>query len=359
MSRPHTGARDARRSTQHGVPVSGSRASDEGKGHGANALQKAERDQRASAIAAKMAEDREEKREDMRRQRIVALDAKLTKLRQALRQRQNEDLSEMGARIKEQVEETRAKMRALEQEIEDETNLLRSPNWLKSVHDQRRRDALAALAGAQGKEGSPEQLAAAAELDAMMAHTSVEDVSEEDVWTGSNEEIAEAQDTILRLEKNVQRLTERLQTPFLTDATKVSIESKISNSQEIKEKLQTRIDTTMKERFAESIRHLHELPARPSSSWVSLQLLKQQHGHLLERLHPLLGSKLPEAKAIWNALIARHKLGSQDDNRESLPLRDVRFCLIELGYCDGIVDNAIVNHKCESSISFDDFAQLL
>ena len=81
--------------------------------------------------------------------------------------------------------------------------------------------------------------------------------------------------------------------------------------------------------------------------------------------------KMPETRAIWNALLARRCAPIQDNRTvitNSIPYTDIRQALVELGYCDEVVDSALLDtvpvpqddgDSSKSLIPFDEFRQLL
>ena len=89
--------------------------------------------------------------------------------------------------------------------------------------------------------------AALAELEAMNQENATE-VAPAEIWGGTNEEIKAAKDTIASMELKIERLSERLKAPFMSETTKASIEAEIQKSQDIKHKLQGNVDRTMERR---------------------------------------------------------------------------------------------------------------
>ena len=246
---------------------------------------------RIKELADELAREQEERAEEGRRQRIAALTLKLSALRGQIVQAeivpeaalQAADASEMEGECGAQMSRMRSEVDAMEKAIEDQLAAMKTPGWLQSAHKELRRAAIAALA--KHDDGSPAQEAAAPEAAGEEERSDGEHgENEQEVWTGSDEEIAQAQETIAALHKKIERLTERIdQAQFMSDATKDMVAGEILKAKELRARLQAKIDGTMHER---KVARLYTLPARPSSSWINLQLLKKQHATLLAHLKP-------------------------------------------------------------------------
>lgn len=246
---------------------------------------------RIKELADELAREQEEREEEGRQQRIAELTLKMSALRgQIIRDEivpedtlQTTDTSGMEGECGAQMSRMRSEVDAMEKVIKDQLAAMRTPGWLESAHAERRRAALAALAKLD--DGSPAQAAAAAALAGEEERSDVEHgENEQETWTGSEEEIAQAHEMIVALDRKIARLTERMDNaPFMSAATKAVVAGEILKAKETTGRLHANIDRTMHER---KVARLHTLPARPSSSWINLQLLKKQHATLLAHLEP-------------------------------------------------------------------------
>jgi len=232
-------------------------------------LEQAAKSKRVVELAAEMARERETKREEERNKRIGTIDAKFRKIRQAVAwpwtgRLLDPSMSGWQEECAKRMEKTRDETKALEQAIQDSAALMQRPGWLKSAHEERRKQALAVVQTHE-KGGA----------DRGAHETAAE---EQEGWTGTDEEILEAQSTIERLEEKIRRLRERCDAAFMSEGTRAAIVNEIQKSAEMKDNLEKRVSKTMHHR-ADQRRRV--LPARPSSSWINLELLKRQHASLL------------------------------------------------------------------------------
>ena len=132
-------------------------------------------------------------------------------------------------------------------------------------------------------------------LNIAVPETEENEESDEGVpWTGSDADIANAQKRIRSLDEKAQFLTERMEARFMTDTTRLSIMEQVNKTLKNKQRLQAKIENETARRISLARANITTLPTRPASTWVNLQLLKQQHSRLLQQLHPVLGSKLLE-----------------------------------------------------------------
>jgi len=238
----------------------------------------AERHRRARTLAEQMAREKEDKEEEERLKRICALDAKMDSLRQSVIQQESFDLDPAVRGFREEgterMERMKAEAHAIEQDIEGATAGMKAPGWLQQAHEALRKEALKALMTLA--EGSEERLAA----------LSAQETSEQkggSAWTGTDQEMLEAQQTIDQLSEKTRRLRERCTAPFIAEKTLTAIREEIAKTEETKSKLEGNVTKTLHER-AEQRRRV--LPARPASTWINLQLLRQQHASLLRNVQP-------------------------------------------------------------------------
>ena len=264
-----------------------------------------EKRRRIKELADDMARQREEKMEEGRQQRREALELKICAIREQIiredivRREALQAAAEMEDEAREQASRMKSEVEAMEKVINEQVSAMKAPGWLQSAHAARRREAIAALAKLE--RGSLEQVAAAEAVDEMEETSAVGEGREEEVWKGNDEEIVQAQETIKILDQKVERLTERIQqAPFMSEATKAVVEGEVRKAKETTVRLQANIDRTMIKR---KIARLHTLPARPSSSWINLQLLKKQHSTLLAHPKVLAVSSLNAQAAGWQKCI--------------------------------------------------------
>jgi len=261
-----------------------------------------EKRRRIKELADDMARQREEKMEEGRQQRRAALELKLCAIREQIiredivRQEAIQAAAGMEDEARGQASRMKSEVEAMEKVINEQVSAMKAPGWLQSAHTARRQEAIAALAKLE--RGSLEQADAEGEMEDTSA---VGEGREEEVWKGNDEEIVQAQETIKILDQKVERLTERIQqASFMSEATKAVVEGEIRKAKETRGRLQANIDKTMNKR---KIARLHTLPARPSSSWINLQLLKKQHSTLLAHPKVLAVSQLNAQAAGWQKCI--------------------------------------------------------
>ena len=233
-------------------------------------LEKAAKSKRVVQLAAEMARDRETKNDEERIKRIGTIDAKFRKIRQAVAwpwtgRLLDPSMSGWREECAKRMEKTRDETKALEQAIQDSAALMQRPGWLKSAHEERRKQALAVV-----------QTHEKGEADRGAHETAAQ--GEQEGWKGTDEEILKAQHTIERLEEKIRRLRERCDAAFMSEGTRAAIVNEIQKSAEMKDNLENKVSKTMHHR-ADQRRRV--LPARPSSSWINLELLKRQHASLL------------------------------------------------------------------------------
>ena len=133
------------------------------------------------------------------------------------------------------MEKTRDETKALEQAIQDSAALMQRPGWLKSAHEERRKQALAVV-----------QTHEKGEADRGAHETAAQ--GEQEGWKGTDEEILKAQHTIERLEEKIRRLRERCDAAFMSEGTRAAIVNEIQKSAEMKDNLENKVSKTMHHR---------------------------------------------------------------------------------------------------------------
>lgn len=202
-------------------------------------------------------------------QRIGTLDVKLNNIRQAVACQTSftvglldPSMTDWREECIEKMQRTREEARVLEQAIQGKAAQMQSAGWLKSAHEEERKKALEAvkmLEPGTADHGTQNMVAE----------------EQQDLCNGPDEEILVARQKIERLDEKICRLRERCEATFMSEETRTAIVNEIQKTAALKDKLEENLNY-----HAEQRRRV--LPARPSSSWINLQLLKRQHARLLQ-----------------------------------------------------------------------------
>jgi len=224
---------------------------------------------------------RDEKREEARQKMATILDSKLSSLRDSLPVQAESnvpELSELKAICEEQVIRMKDAVHTLEKDIDAQIGVMRKPGWLKTAHQRRKRDLM--------RSSNHEQTTDKTDIEEPNNDEVKDNISPgvpaEKIWTGSDADIAQAREIVMRLDTKIPALMERIQAAFMSETTRNSIQCEITKCKETRDRLHTSIETTLQQRAMDAS---YKLPARPCSAWINLSLLRQQHKLLLCHSH--------------------------------------------------------------------------